>query len=620
MANCVKENAEVTDNLNVSGDQKLWLARFFDLVGECWKNRTGVDSSFLAGLIPDQNLKLRGVRELNRDEDIPLDLKKICNDAEDDIQSELLLQYFVDLVDNSEFPNLATVLDHIAPKKITTEDVMERIVTNLNSKFQEDKECTETLKNFKSASISFLQYLAFNNYSNASQLAKRTPFISWNNRSIKWSESRMLMAPISTWHKDAQPFADAYPPQRILAEVYTGGNEANERKLFEAVIEWGIAIRDPLSTDRPSELKDRRLAAISSNNIGDVTVTGEQFTQIALLQPEVLNRCQDNKEHAAALLGLVVCYISAADESWKSKKVIKGRRSKDEVEITVTPALWLADLKFRVWVPYETPEGESEKRTADSTSLRDILDPKWLENNDSGVRLLSDFFGFDELDLRLLGVTPNETERQLIRNGLAKIVETVGPDSSLYGQLAEKFANKKKRDRDMSNLRRIGLAIQEEIDKLIMEYGLKTKLIDEGYDYEISAWDTDVFEDESIKLSVGKYLLEIKSSRTGRPCLTPLQAKTASTSKHPYVLCVVDLMNVSEDQINEEWTPEKVEPLAKVVVNIRDKARETYNLIDGAKTTTIKIKNEDALRYEVPASIWQKGVPISSWIADIEKA
>ena len=76
-------------------------------------------------------------------------------------------------------------------------------------------------------------------------------------------------------------------------------------------------------------------------------------------------------------------------------------------------ALWLADLKFRSWVPVPGDDGKLVKMRADAKTLGDLLDLKCgLENNDAAIRLLSGWFDFDESELlAAAGPVPAETAR-----------------------------------------------------------------------------------------------------------------------------------------------------------------------------------------------------------------
>jgi hypothetical protein len=123
-----------------------------------------------------------------------------------------------------------------------------------------------------------------------------------------------------------------------------------------------------------------------------------------------------------------------------------------------------------------------------------------------------------------------------------------------------------------------------------------------------------VLEDAATKIEVGPYLLEIKATTKGQARLTPTQAETASEESSRYVLCVVDLRDLSEDELDGEWTADQIEELAKVSSDIGNKVKETCKLVEIARTNSVAIRNDAALRYEVPMSIWETGRSINEWV------
>jgi hypothetical protein len=121
-------------------------------------------------------------------------------------------------------------------------------------------------------------------------------------------------------------------------------------------------------------------------------------------------------------------------------------------------------------------------------------------------------------------------------------------------------------------------------------------------------------------LEVGPYLLEIKATTTGAARLTPLQARTAATELARYVLCVVDLRGLQEEELGAEWTTVRVMPLARIVPEIGGQAEETHRLVEVARTNPIGIRNDSALRYEVPPAVWESGLSIDTWVNAISQA
>lgn len=131
--------------------------------------------------------------------------------------------------------------------------------------------------------------------------------------------------------------------------------------------------------------------------------------------------------------------------------------------MSIRGALWLADLKVRAWVPVPGEDDKPQKMVASAATLKSLLDPKWLRDNDDAIRLLSEWFGFDQLELRLMGIAQDERKRQELRNSLARLVETGGADPEFYAVLATEAEARRQRSRDVERCRNLGLAVQEAI-------------------------------------------------------------------------------------------------------------------------------------------------------------
>ena len=502
---------------------------------------------------------------------------------------------------------------------MSEEDVIQKAVESLTKALPEDEHCADTPIEVQQGSVGLLSYLWESKQEQARSTARLVPLITCGKRAVRWSPTRMMMAPVKCWHKSAQPFADAYPPNRILAEMYVGSSSEDLTDCAAALVNWGIAIADPIYADTPSELTPQRLAELSSTKSNGVTVPNndEEFSQIALLQPEVLNRCREGIEEARALLGLVLCHVAPHDPGWRMEQVVRGRMSGQHTDVPVAAALWLADLKIRPWVPIPGEDGQSTPMPANAITLDGLLDPEWLEKNDPAIRLLSQWFGFDQLDLRLRGIEPDGEKREQLRNGLARLVELGGADPDFYSSLAEAAEALKRQRRDLDQFRRMGIGVQEAIRTAMEDYELDLELVDHGFDYKVTVPTDSVFDDASQKFTVGPYLLEVKATTTGQARLTPLQAQTASNKPDNYVLCVVDLRSIEDEDLAGEWSAIIVEPLAKIVPDIGSRVKGTYSLVETAKLRPIAVRNESALRYEVPSAVWGTGISIKEWVSTV---
>jgi hypothetical protein len=82
---------------------------------------------------------------------------------------------------------------------------------------------------------------------------------------------------------------------------------------------------------------------------------------------------------------------------------------------------------------------------------------------------------------------------------------------------------------------------------------------------------------------------------------------------------VVDLRGVSEKELDGVWTVDRIKALTKINSNIGNTVKETFDLVEIARTNAIAIRNDAALRYEVPVSVWEAGTSILEWVDKIRQ-
>ena len=374
---------------------------------------------------------------------------------------------------------------------------------------------------------------------------------------------------------------------------------------------------DPLYTDKPRDLTAERIKPILLSGQGEALVVGDvSMSQIAMLPTELIQRAQNNDTQAKLLLGLVLKYVAPQDNSWSRSVPAPVRGSHQTLTVDIFPALWIADLKDKAWVPLRV-EAKWSPVHADAGTLKHILNPAWLEGNDAGIRLLAKFFGYKELELRLLATAPSDELRQQMESGLAKIVQTLGSDAAQYTELASALVEKKRRDEEKQRNRKFGFAVQEAIKKCLELQHLNLQLVDCGYDYDVYLEKEEPIDSATLSLKLADYLLEVKATTTGEVRLSPKQAETASVSSDRFILCVVDLRGITHDRMEADWTAADVEPRTKFVLGVGKLAVQPHTLVEAAKGCDVGIRNDNALRYGVPVNIWESGISTSDWIAQL---
>ncbi len=604
LAKYVRHDAKRVEDLGVRCDEREWLARFLDVVGECWASR-GVNADLVERLVPNQSGVLVARKDLKRDDGIPDALKDIADSLGCGVRSRLVDLKILEIAREQSLEHVESVLKSAVPVAMTEEDVLDECVRLLEKRFPKAERLSDSNRTLIVASIRLLDYLAQKGAATA-PLAARVPLLARDGMYARTSVQRKMISPVEAWDERARAFCTAYPPDRVLAAEYLGTN------VVVALIDWGIAFSGPLiKMTLADPIKDDRLRclAIEGEGTDGVQVHGEEFVQIALLH-ELIPRCQE-REEAASLLGLALCYMAPADNSWRDERVVVGRRSGEEVPIKVRGALWLADLRARAWVPVRSDEGKTSQVIPTPESMRSLLDPAWLRGNAAALELLGRFFGFDALDLQLLAA-PNDENRQELRDHLARIVELASASPETLVEVEAELQVKKKRAQDIARCQKLGLDVQAAIKVALEAQNLTVKVVDVGYDFDVSCSDLG---DAASRFEVGSYFVEVKATTQGDVKLTSKQAETASLQADRYVLCVVDLRGISEVRLDEPWSIEDVLSLARLVPRVGTLVQDTWELVEEARISEVGLRNENALRYAVRPEVWEKGNSIRGWVA-----
>ena len=222
LAEWVRGDAQRLEQLEVQGDPQGWLAGFVDIVGECWCKRAGVDLSSLDGMIPNQNQDLRSPSALKRDRGVTERLKGICTSMGYDICDQLLLNGFDEIARSRGLCHLTAALKTAIPTGVTEDEVLSDAVKYMSEKLPEDKSLDDGALHVQQGAVRLLAHLWESKAHLGTSIARQVPLVALSGRAVRWSADRLFMGPVRAWPKSAQPFADAYPPNRVLDDLYAG--------------------------------------------------------------------------------------------------------------------------------------------------------------------------------------------------------------------------------------------------------------------------------------------------------------------------------------------------------------------------------------------------------------
>src|SRR5262249_30003820 len=156
------------------------------------------------------------------------------------------------------------------------------------------------------------------------------------------------------------------------------------------------------------------------------------------------------------------------------------------------------------------------------------------------------------------------------------------------------------------------------VQAFLEDQDLTVKVVDRGFDFEVLVKsDCELEEADLARLEVGPYFLEVKATTQGEVKMTPTQASHAAVNVDRYALCVIDLRSIPEDELDRAWTADEIEDLSHVVTDIGTYTVETTELIETAKGNEVGIRNDAALRYGVPAGIWDITFSLRNWVDSI---
>lgn len=640
------EASELSE-LAVDGDPYNWLAHYLAAVGRAWQ-ATGVAKSHVDGLLPDQHGKLRNAGELRRDGGVNEQTKAIAADVGFDLKAKLLSQQLIEALSRPEFGrelssydrdsagsatvsksgNLTLLLQRLRAKKassaafyavgevtgdeLSEDEAVRELVGCVSDELPEDQRLSEDDEGAVAASIALLEHLWSSQGERARDIVWQMPFMVADGTPRRAGPRRLMVLPVATWPEAARPFAESYPSNRLLADDYA----VSEGSLSEALVSWGIAHPGLLVTSKRDELRDRALKVIAINpeEVKNATLKDVEWTQIALLEPEVINHCRQSRELARALLGFVVCFVAPNDESWRATIETSVRTTQGEKRVHLTPSLWLSDLRSKQWLPVEDEDSVTH-HVPNPELVRDLVDPAWLDGNRDGADFLVQHFRLDALEVRLLAAAKDEAARQRLRDSLARIVDIVGDNSQLIDDLA---FHAEQRSREVDRMRKLGFAVQECVKLAMERHGLRVEEIDHGYDFRVTAVNVreDDLEDLSASFEVNEYKVEVKTTTTGEARLTPLQATTCAADSGVFVLCVVDLRNFDGDVHKVDWTTADIAHLCRLVSGESLPIGETLTFVRNAEKGEVPVRNVNALRYAVRPDLWESGLDFDEWVQD----
>ena len=584
-----------------------WLNRFYDLIA-----KAGLINFFdELRLLPDQQGHFKKRSELSRDEGIDEQLKKVGE--------KLGVEFRTQLLDFLRIVQL-DIQKLLQPK--TESEVLSKIIQELKRK----SELRPMEQSIKDANVGLFSWILAHQKLDALEAFPVLTQSSNADRAVinlqrGTDTNRVPLAPAGCWPVEAQDFADIFPQQHVLSDLYF--ETTSDLGLWDATSTQGYFRLSPwyntdehLETFLPSEpLPD----AEKQKHRTTVPVS---VSTIAFLRSDegILDAVRGSKTKAIKLLDFILTYLLDADPL-----------AFQEVEAECDcgdkhryfQAGWLVPLRKRRWIPIE--KNRSAEPSADSLA-------NLLANNEAVLSKLTEgrgmlllkALGVGVADLLLRSVGADDDARASLTRDIATLLKAAGGDQGTVHALAEEASTdptfldevkerKVKREKGKRN-QAVGAEVERLLRSALESHDVKVKRTGIGSDFEV---ENDVVEgNEETVIEVSNqnqsYLIEVKATTQNSAKMTVTQGRVSVQQSDRFLLCMVCL------NPGEEVDEKAVREGARLVTNIGDLIRPLYweyealNHIKqkvNRKSGDIEMEMVDSVpRFQIGKATWCSGL------------
>ena len=591
-----------------------WLNQ---LIGFLCNNGLG-ESVEAYRIVPSQGGILRALRDLHRDLGISAELKNVAELLEWRIRSEL------------RDPNITSLAEESGAGDRDNDYVVGDLIRRLRERADKNPD-----DKFRQASVRLFAWLV--QHDNWMALRGFPVFArrSVSDRPIDvvhlpgsdQSIDRPL-APVGVWPEDLRPFADLFPPNRILADDFFDAlpNTDSWQLLVEhAIVRTTIAISDSANVNK--FYPDHPLR----EGVEHITVAAVPITDI-WRRGEIMERVRDSQARARLFWQFLTEWISPNDSS--SLEIEKAQCTCGE-EHRYYSAVWLEPLRENTWVRMS-----NDARTyATEQSLANLLrgsgwEPASLNHNAAAVKLL-EAIGISRLNLVREFISDDDGTRVALDNAFTNILETAGNNISHITH-ARQFIEDLKDDQDLPGLlderrerrRQVhdNQALGSQVETLV-----KQSLEGEGFTVQRTGIGSDfaIEYNDVIRLELARsdrtWLVEVKATRDNRVRMTGKQATTAVEKGEGFLLCVVPVEGEVAD-LGLDDVRASMRFVAGIGLRVDQLCQDLNDLenlrndITAGESLGVQLEvDSGTARVRVANSVWEhEGFPISELLDKLE--
>jgi hypothetical protein len=342
-----------------------WLRSLLDLLATATPN----PDALLDGILPNQLGVFTPLRSLKIDLGVPDELKETADALGMNLRRELLLNSVLFGEPEGESARRLLV-EQTIDAHMSAADAAHRIADEayhvlLNtSKAAESK--AEDRHSGLHASIRLLLWLASSELPDAKDIALRVPLLTADDTAeIGTGTEPILLPPGIAWPPDAAVHRDVFPAKRLLADSYKELAAERYSELAGALCRWGLMHPALVINQVPKNptlevFKELAIDPVPEDRGHRWNIPG--LSTIPFFSPEVIGRIGQDRDRAQHFLSLLLNHITAVDDRWLTKDVRTCRAESHNHGVTIIPSAWLAEVRFRAWVPIPGEGGTTATR------------------------------------------------------------------------------------------------------------------------------------------------------------------------------------------------------------------------------------------------------------------
>ena len=548
---------------SVSGVE--WLNQFYGFLKSNEYNHVIRSVCF----IPDQEGWFHSLSKLRRDPGIDDVLKEIAELLEWRIRTELR---------DVRLPSLDKE-EGLGYMK--SDNVVSRLLRDLSSHAaNEDPDAA-----FKEASVSLFAWIVSQEkYANLSKF----PVFAVDGKSVLELPSAQNpmspLAPVRSWSKGLQPFADLFPPACILNDAFF--QKVPDQEVWKKLSDSDIIRRDIIISRVTKTLNalSLELQGVKEGHEATAPLKVTDFVEREM----IMDRVRNSTERGYLFWRFLTEYLIKEDNQSLETQTIECKSC--EKTHNCYPAAWLEVVRNNQWIR----QGDS-RFTPDAKSLANLL-----RGSDWKLSTMDENHVFVEF-LKAIRLTPSELQLEFMMNdeerdtviqkmaelhqsaegnlepfvALAKLVQNMKAPEKELNKVVEDLAERQKQQQRVTENQDLGLRVEKWVGKSLKGEGFEVKSVRTGADF--------IVESDLITLGVTRgsqeWWIEVKSAQTESVKMSSEQTQNALDKKENFLLCVVPIPENTD--LNFETVRKNMRFIKNISEKFGDRVTELCEYIGG---------------------------------------